>query len=281
MMAGCIAALLFMEQQPKQASQAPDLDSHRPGIPQHLAVIMDGNNRWARRQKLPGNEGHRAGEDTVYQVVRHCAESGVKVLTLFAFSSENWRRPQAEVNHLMTLFLQTLDTRVDELVEQNIRVRFIGDLTAFSQPLQQRMADALEQTRHNRSMTLVIAVNYGGQWDIVQAAQQLAQQVEARQRSAKSIDAQAIQSAISLGDLPPVDLLMRTGGERRISNFVLWQAAYAELYFCDELWPDVTAATLDAAFADYASRQRRFGRSGEEVSKAAHTNLAEGDKPSC
>lgn len=273
----------FMNNKPTKASCAPDIDSHKPGVPRHLAIIMDGNNRWARARGLPGSEGHRAGEETVYQVVRHCAERGVEALTLFAFSSENWRRPQVEVNQLMELFLQTLDTRVDELHEQGIRVRFIGELSAFSDKLQQRMNAAVERTHHNNSMTLVIAVNYGGQWDLIQAARRLAEQVQAGELALDAIDTDALQAVISMGDLPPVDLLMRTGGEKRISNFLLWQTAYSEFFFCDDLWPDVGAPLLEVAFADYQSRQRRFGRSGEEVAalagKAATTTNK--GKPAC
>ncbi len=248
-------------------SQAPDIDSHRPGLPRHLAIIMDGNNRWARARNLPGGEGHKAGEDAVYHIVRYCAEQGVKFLTLFAFSSENWRRPPAEVDQLMAIFLQTLNTRVEELHEQGVRLRFIGDPTAFSDRIQQRMQEAEQRTYHNQRMTLVIAVNYGGQWDVANAAKQLAAEVAAGMRELDSIDCRAMQSVISMGDLPPVDLLIRTGGELRISNFLLWQVAYSEFYFCDVLWPDADSHLLDAAFADYASRQRRFGRSGVEITK--------------
>lgn len=254
-----------MPLRPSQTSDAPDVESHRLGFPRHLAVIMDGNNRWAKHKGLPGVEGHRAGEETVYRVVRYCAESKLEALTLFAFSSENWRRPAAEVDHLMGLFLETLGNRVDELDQQNIQVRFIGDLSAFSQPLQARMAAAVKKTAINSGMSLIIAVNYGGQWDILQATRRIAERVLAGDVNADAIDASLFKAMISLGDLPAVDLLVRTGGERRISNFLLWQLAYSELYFCDTLWPDVDQSTLDAAFFDYSSRQRRFGRSGEEV----------------
>lgn len=234
-------------------------------------MIMDGNNRWARIRGLVGGAGHQAGEDTVYRVVRHCAERGIEVLTLFAFSSENWRRPAAEVSLLMDLFMQTLKTRVDELHEQNIRLQFIGDLAAFSPLLQQRMREATARTGHNRGMTLVIAVNYGGQWDMVEAARKLAIDVAAGKCTPDAIDNAAIQAATCLGHLPPVDLLIRTGGEKRLSNFLLWQIAYAEIIFCDDLWPDMGEAQLEAAFSDYQSRQRRFGRSGEEVAQLTGT----------
>lgn len=272
-----------MSNQPERASHAPDIDSHKPGVPRHLAIIMDGNNRWARARGLPGSEGHRAGEETVYRVVRHCAERGVEALTLFAFSSENWRRPAAEVNQLMELFLQTLGTRVDELHAQGIRVRFIGELSAFSDKLQVRMAAAVERTNANSNMTLVIAVNYGGQWDLIEAARKLARQVQAGKLAPEAIDTEAVQGVISMGDLPPVDLLMRTGGEKRISNFLLWQSAYSEFFFCDDLWPDVSEQLLEVAFADYQSRQRRFGRSGEEVAALAGKAGATDNKgkPAC
>ncbi|MDF1821424.1 MAG: polyprenyl diphosphate synthase [Alcanivoracaceae bacterium] len=249
----------------QQHSSAPDVDSHEGTLPRHVAIIMDGNNRWARQRQLPGAEGHRAGEDALQAIVRACGERGVEVLTVFAFSSENWRRPDDEVRHLMALFLQALNKRVPELDGNGIRLRFIGDLSAFSDDLRAGMAQAQQTTAGNRAMTLQVAVNYGGQWDIAAAARKLAGEVAAGERSADSIDARLIGEHVSGADLPLPDLLIRTGGEQRISNFMLWQCAYSEFWFSPVLWPDFDEHCLDQALADYTGRQRRFGRSGEQV----------------
>ncbi|EKF75108.1 UDP diphosphate synthase [Alcanivorax hongdengensis A-11-3] len=246
-------------------SNAPDLDSHQGKLPRHVAIIMDGNNRWARTRGLPGEEGHRAGEGAVQAIIRHAAQRGVEVLTLFAFSSENWRRPPAEVQHLMALFLKALGARVAELHDNAVRIRFIGERSAFARELQQGMAEAEALTADNTRMTVVIAVNYGGQWDIAQAARVLADRVAAGELSPEQIDDELLGQQVSMADLPLPDLLIRTGGDQRISNFLLWQLAYSELYFSPLLWPDFDASALDAALDDYAGRQRRFGRSGEEV----------------
>lgn len=234
-------------------------------MPRHLAIIMDGNNRWARQRGLPGSEGHRAGEQAVQALIRAAAERGIHVVTLYAFSSENWRRPPDEVNHLMGLFLKALAGRVPELHENRVRLRFIGERSAFSEALQQGMDEAEALTRHNDRMTVVVAVNYGGQWDIAAAARRLAEQVVAGQLRAEEITDARLGAEVCLADLPPPDLLIRTGGEQRLSNFLLWQAAYSEFWFTPVLWPDFDAATLDQALAEYAGRQRRFGRSGEQV----------------
>jgi undecaprenyl diphosphate synthase len=246
-------------------SAAPDIDSHVGALPRHIAIIMDGNNRWARARGLPGAEGHRAGEHAVQEVIRTAAERGVEVVTLYAFSSENWRRPEDEVNHLMSLFLKALASRVAELHDNQVRLRFIGERSAFSEELQQGMVQAEGLTAANRRMTVVVAVNYGGQWDIAEAARALAAQVLAGQLQVEQVDVARLGEAVCLADLPPPDLVIRTGGEQRLSNFLLWQAAYSELWFTPVLWPDFDVATLDQALADYAGRQRRFGRSGEEV----------------
>ncbi|ERP92414.1 UDP pyrophosphate synthase [Alcanivorax sp. P2S70] len=246
-------------------SSAPDIDSHQGVIPRHVAIIMDGNNRWARKRGLPGEEGHRAGEQAVQTIIRQAATRGVEVLTLFAFSSENWRRPEAEVSHLMALFLKALGGRVDELHGNDVRIRFIGDRRAFSGDLQEGMSEAEEKTAANQRMTVCIAVNYGGQWDIAHAARQLASQVAAGELQPEAITDELLGAHISMADLPLPDLLIRTGGDQRISNFLLWQLAYSELCFSPLLWPDFDAQAFDAALQDYAGRQRRFGRSGEEV----------------
>jgi undecaprenyl diphosphate synthase len=226
---------------------------------------MDGNNRWARQRGLRGVEGHREGARAVRDTVENCARAGVEVLTVFAFSSENWRRPEDEVNALMSLFLEALTQEVAELHQNGIRLLFIGDLSAFDPGLRRKMDEAVQLTAGNPRMTFAVAVNYGGQWDIANACRQLAAQVEQGTLQAAQISPQTIQQFISLGDLPMPDLCIRTGGENRISNFMLWQLAYAELYFTDLFWPDFDQAALDAAFADFSGRQRRFGRTSEQV----------------
>ncbi|MEE3322229.1 MAG: polyprenyl diphosphate synthase [Pseudomonadota bacterium] len=246
-------------------SSAPDIDSHQGALPRHVAIIMDGNNRWARKRGLPGEEGHRAGEQAVQTIIRQAATRGIEVLTLFAFSSENWRRPPEEVAHLMALFLKALSGRVEELHAKGVSIRFIGDRSAFSEALQAGMDEAESLTAGNSRMTVVIAVNYGGQWDIAHAARQLAEQVAAGELRPEQIDSEALGARIAMSDLPLPDLLIRTGGDQRISNFLLWQLAYSEFCFSPLLWPDFDADAFDQALQDYAGRQRRFGRSGEEV----------------
>ncbi|MCD6060060.1 MAG: farnesyl-diphosphate synthase [Moraxellaceae bacterium] len=250
-------------------SSAPDLESVSGTLPRHVAIIMDGNNRWAKRRGLPGPEGHKAGESAVRRIVEHAARSGIEVLTVFAFSSENWRRPESEVAALMSLFLEALTKKVGELHQNGIRLRFIGDLSRFSPELQSGMQEAVHLTRDNVRMTLVIAVNYGGQWDMAHAAQRLAIEVAEARLTPAEITPERMGHFVQMADLPPVDLLIRTGGEMRISNFLLWQTAYAEFYFTDALWPDFDAAELDRALADYSGRQRRFGRTSEQVEATA------------
>ncbi|MDP2228783.1 MAG: polyprenyl diphosphate synthase [Moraxellaceae bacterium] len=249
---------------------APDLDDAVGLLPRHVAIIMDGNNRWAKQRGLPGNEGHRAGEAAVHRLVEHAARTGIEVLTLFAFSSENWRRPENEVAALMRLFLEALARKVPELHENGIRLRFMGDLSAFSPDLQQGMANAMKLTTSNSRMTLVVAVNYGGQWDMANAARVLATEVRAGRLHPDDITPVLMGQQVQMADMPPADLLIRTGGEMRISNFLLWQAAYAEFFFTDVFWPDFDAAALDDALAEYAGRQRRFGRTSEQVEAARH-----------
>lgn len=249
-------------------SSAPDIASATGSLPRHVAIIMDGNNRWAKKRGRPGPEGHKAGETAVHRIVEHAARTGIEVLTVFAFSSENWRRPEEEVSALMSLFLQALAKKVPELHANGIRLRFIGDLERFSPELLSGMHDAMALTASNTRMTLAIAVNYGGQWDMAHAAQVLALQVAAGELLPADITPERMGACVQMADLPPVDLLIRTGGEMRISNFLLWQAAYAEFFFTDALWPDFDAAELDRALAEYAGRQRRFGRTSEQVEAA-------------
>ncbi|MCK9367185.1 MAG: polyprenyl diphosphate synthase [Metallibacterium scheffleri] len=234
-------------------------------LPRHVAIIMDGNGRWAERRHRPRSMGHRAGQKAVRATVTASRERGIAALTLFAFSSENWQRPRTEVGALMELFLRALDSEVDELHANGVRLRFIGALGAFAAPLRERMHAAMQRTADNDALTLNIAANYGGRWDIAQAARALAQQVAHGLLDAAAVDEGHLAAHLMLADLPPPDLLIRTGGEHRISNFLLWQAAYAELYFTDTLWPDFDAAALDAALDAYATRERRYGRTGAQL----------------
>ena len=236
-------------------------------LPQHVAVIMDGNGRWAGRRHLPRFAGHKAGADTVEMVVETCGELGIEVLTLFAFSSENWRRPDDEVSMLMGLFVTTLEQKSRRLQRNNVRLRIIGDRTPLSDTLKSRIAEAESLTRHNTGLNLVVAANYGGRWDITQACQSVARDVANGELDAGAVDMDEVGSRLALAGYPEPDLFIRTGGERRISNFLLWHLAYTELYFTDVLWPDFSRAHLLEAFSDFARRQRRYGKTGEQVAK--------------
>jgi undecaprenyl diphosphate synthase len=240
-------------------------DSNQGSLPRHIAIIMDGNGRWARARLLPRYVGHREGVKSVRRVVEACLDKGIKALTLFAFSSENWRRPSEEVSLIMDLFIHALKKEVVALNRNGVRLRFIGDRTAFSDNLCALIAAAEEETRDNSDLDLVIAANYGGQWDITRAVQTLAERVAAGELQSQDITTGMLASEVCLADLPPPDLFIRTGGEQRISNFLLWQLAYTELYFSDVLWPAFDGQRLDEALAWYANRQRRFGRTGEQV----------------
>jgi undecaprenyl diphosphate synthase len=238
-------------------------------VPRHVAIIMDGNNRWAKKRLLPGVAGHKAGVDAVRAVIEVCAEAGVEVLTLFAFSSENWQRPAAEVGALMELFLGALRREAKKLNDNDISLRIIGDRSRFHPELQAAMLEAEAQTRGDKRFVLQIAANYGGQWDIVQAAQQLARNVQAGTLQPADISPELLQGCLATGDLPLPDLCIRTGGEHRISNFLLWQLAYSELYFSDLFWPDFKQDAMRKALADFAKRQRRFGKTSEQVETEA------------
>jgi undecaprenyl diphosphate synthase len=233
--------------------------------PRHIAIIMDGNGRWARARMLPRAIGHREGVKSVRRVVEACIDKDIEALTLFAFSSENWRRPSEEVSLIMDLFVNTLKKEVDALDRNNVRLRFIGERAAFSENLRGLISESEQQTAGNDRLDLVIAANYGGQWDITQACRSLAQRVADAELAVQDISPEAIAGALSTPDLPMPDLFIRTGGEHRISNFLLWQLAYTELYFTDLLWPEFDAGELDTALRWYANRQRRFGRTGDQV----------------
>lgn len=235
------------------------------GVPRHIAVIMDGNGRWAAARALPRPAGHRMGVRAVKRAVESCARRGVEVLTLFAFSSENWKRPKEEVSMLMSRFLQALDDEVAELHGNGIRLSFVGNLEQLSPPLRQRMDAAAALTEGNRSMRLVIAIAYGGRWDIASAARRLAERCIAGELRPDEVDETQLAGHLALAGLPDPDLLIRTGGEQRISNFLLWNLAYTELFFCDALWPDFGERELDTAIEHFSRRQRRFGLVPEQA----------------
>lgn len=236
-------------------------------IPQHLAIIMDGNGRWATKRFLPRTAGHVRGVQAVRRVVEACGERGVKYLTLFAFSSENWRRPKEEVSLLMRLFMQTLEKQISKLERQGVRLHIVGDLSPFEPRLQDMIRDAQARTAGNDDLHLSIAANYGGRWDILQALRKL---MAAKPELALQPDAIAeseLAPYLSMAYAPEPDLFIRTGGEQRISNFLIWQLAYTELYFSDDFWPDFGAKELDAAFEWYRTRERRFGRTSAQLAR--------------
>ncbi len=226
---------------------------------------MDGNGRWAQQRGKARHHGHRAGVKSVRSVVEHSAKTGVEVLTLFAFSSENWLRPQSEVSMLMELFMFALDNEVSKLIKNNVRLRVIGDVAAFSDKLQKRIKKSEEKTAGCDGLLLQVAANYGGRWDITRSVREIARQVADNQLAPSEINESLIAGHLAFADQPDVDLFIRTGGELRISNFILWQAAYAELYFTDVLWPDFDVEKFQLALDDFAGRQRRFGKTAEQL----------------
>ena len=237
-------------------------------IPRHLAVIMDGNGRWAARRRRPRMIGHRAGARAVNLCIDFCLEKGITALTLFAFSSENWGRPEEEVGALMKLFLNALEREVDELDRRGVRIRFIGERERFSATIRERMLAAEAQTARHDRLTLSVAASYGGRQDIAMAARALATDVAAGRLRPEDIDEAALASRMALADLPPPDLFIRTGGDMRISNFLLWQLAYTELWFTDTLWPELDAATLQRALDEFSARERRFGLTSAQISES-------------
>ena len=238
--------------------------------PRHIVVVMDGNGRWARQRHLPRTAGHHAGVKSTRKLVEACIREKIQALTLFAFSSENWKRPEQEVSSLMELFVSTLQTEVKSLHQQNVRVRFIGECSAFSNKLQKKINDASTLTQNNNGLQLNIAVNYGGRWDIANACRQIAEKVARGELDASDVNAQLVNEYVCLNALPEPDLFIRTGGEKRISNFLIWQLAYTELYFSDVLWPDFSTQHFVDALDWYVGRQRRFGKTGEQVEKPIH-----------
>jgi undecaprenyl diphosphate synthase len=234
-------------------------------IPRHLAVIMDGNGRWAQRRRRPRAIGHRAGARAVNRCIEFCLDTGIEALTLFAFSSENWGRPEDEIGALMKLFLVALDREVDDLHDRGVRIRFIGERDRFGEDIRRRMDAAERLTAANTRLQLGIAASYGGRQDIAAAARSLAEDVAAGRLRPEQIDEACVASRVALADVPPPDLFIRTGGDHRISNFLLWQLAYTELWFTETLWPELDAATLQRALDDYARRERRFGLTSAQV----------------
>lgn len=241
------------------------MDAKAAKVPRHVAVIMDGNGRWARARQKPRHAGHRAGVKAVRSTVEAAARQGVRVLTLFAFSSENWGRPQEEVRSLMTLFVEALRREVDELHRNNVRLRFVGARDLLQPSLVRKFTAAEEKTAGNTGLLLNVAVAYGGRWDILDATKRLAAKVERGEMRVDDIDEAALASEMQLADCPEPDLLIRTGGEQRISNFLLWNLAYAELWFTDVLWPDFGEQHFADAMQFFAKKQRRFGHTGEQV----------------
>jgi len=244
----------------KQSNSAQQDD-----CPGHIAIIMDGNGRWARQRGLPRIAGHRKGVEAVRKVIQSCAKKQIPWLTLFAFSSENWKRPKKEVELLMDLFIQALDKEIKELHENNIRFRVIGDTKPLSDSIKERILKSETLTRDNTGLTLSIALNYGGRWDILSACREIAKHLREKNLDSESLDEETFSGFLSTGGMPDPDLFIRTGGEKRISNFLLWQLAYTELYFSDAFWPEFDEAELDQAINSYSQRQRRFGKTAEQL----------------
>ncbi|MCU7933627.1 MAG: isoprenyl transferase [Candidatus Thiodiazotropha sp. (ex Dulcina madagascariensis)] len=240
-------------------------DSVDMQLPRHVAIIMDGNGRWAQKRGLPRYAGHPAGVEAVRGVVEACVAMGIPVLTLFAFSSENWQRPQKEVNLIMDLFMRSLKKEIRRLDRNQVRLRVIGDRSAFPAKLQKQIEEAERLTQTNTGLLLQVAANYGGRWDMTQAARRLAERIQSGELTPAQVDEAAVSQHLAFPGVPEPDLFIRTGGEKRISNFLLWQCAYTELYFTDQLWPDFNRQALEAAILDFTRRQRRFGRTGEQV----------------
>lgn len=234
-------------------------------VPNHIVVVMDGNGRWAKQRGLSRNAGHKAGVEATRALVENCVKNNIKALTIFAFSSENWQRPKNEVSLLMELFLFSLKREVSKLNKNKVQVRFIGEISAFPSKLQLEIEKAQNLTRDNSGLVLSIAVNYGGRWDIVEAVKKIAHEIENGRLTSGEIDHQLMASKMCLSDLPAPDLFIRTSGEKRISNFLLWQIAYTECYFTDTLWPDFDEIEFNKALQEFASRDRRFGKTGDQL----------------
>jgi undecaprenyl diphosphate synthase len=252
-----------------EVSSTKEIPQHGD-VPRHVAIIMDGNGRWARRQRLPRIAGHRRGAEAVRAALRACADRGIEYLTLFAFSSENWRRPPEEVALLMKLFKTALSNEVDKLHANGVRLKVVGDTRRFDPKIRKLIDEGEALTAANRRLTLTVAANYGGRWDLMQAFNRFLSE----NPSANEIQEDLLSPYLAMSYAPEPDLFIRTGGEQRISNFLLWQLAYTELYFTETLWPDFDAAALDAAIASYRSRERRFGRTSEQLEQTKRADVA-------
>lgn len=239
--------------------------SQQQHVPRHIAIVMDGNGRWAKKRFMPRLFGHRKGVETARKVIRRCSDVGVECLTLFAFSSENWKRPIEEVNGLMALFVTALEREAKALLRNKVKLQFIGDRSRFPPKLQQVIQEVETLTAGCTGMTLLIAANYGGRWDIVNAMQQMLLKAQTEELQWHDINEETLSQHLSTTDVPPLDLFIRTGGETRVSNFLLWQIAYSELYFSESLWPEFNENKLMEAIDDYTGRQRRFGKTGDQV----------------
>jgi len=244
-----------------------DIDNKEQVLPQHIAVVMDGNGRWANRRHLPRAAGHKAGVSATRRIVENCASSNIGALTIFAFSSENWNRPEAEVKSLMLLFITTITAEVKKLHKKNVCVKFIGDRARFSEKLQASINGSEALTKDNTGLRLNIAANYGGRWDIMQACHALYTELQSTAASIDNVDEEMLNAHMSLNDIAAPDLFIRTGGEQRISNFLIWQLAYTELYFVDTLWPDFSDEDFSSALNWYSNRQRRFGKTGQQIAE--------------
>lgn len=242
-----------------------DSQSNENGLPHHIAVVMDGNGRWANRRHMPRVAGHKAGVNATRRIVENCAKKSIRVLTIFAFSSENWRRPETEVSSIMSLFVTTISAEVKKLHKKNVCIKFIGDRSRFSEKLQNSINESERLTMNNTGLRLNIAANYGGRSDIVHACELLIKDIQQNKITVNELTEDLLGSYISLSDVPAPDLFIRTGGEQRISNFLIWQLAYTELYFVDTLWPDFLDDDLERALSWFAGRQRRFGKTGQQV----------------
>jgi len=239
-------------------------------IPNHIAIIMDGNGRWAKKRSLPRIAGHKEGVESVRDIVEICGQLGVNYLTLYAFSTENWKRPKQEVSLLMRLLMRALRDETDKLHEKNVRVHTIGDIAALPQEVQDELLDAIEKTKHNTGLNLLLALSYSGRWDLINAVKQIASEVKKGNLKIEHINDQIISQHLSTKDIPEPDLLVRTSGELRISNFLLWQLAYSEIYISEVLWPDFRRGELYKAISDYQKRERRFGMVSEQLKQTKH-----------
>ncbi|MEE9327042.1 MAG: polyprenyl diphosphate synthase [Cocleimonas sp.] len=234
-------------------------------IPRHIAIVLDGNGRWAKAKHRPRFMGHKKGVEAVRNIVKACSTLKVECLSLFAFSSENWKRPEDEIKSLMSLFMMALEREAKSLARNNVRLQIVGDLSHFSEKLQKKIKEVEALTENSDGLRLVVAANYGGRWDITNAARSLAEKVKSGELTVEQINEESITQKVSTQGIPDPDLFIRTGGEKRISNFLIWQMAYTELYFTDVLWPDFDETELDKAIKDFSSRQRRFGKTSEQV----------------